>query len=332
MKIAINGFGRIGRVVCRIALDNKINVVVINDAHGVESAAYLLKHDSIYGRYAKEVKIDKNDLIVGGKRIKVIGEREITKLPWKKLGVDVVVESTGVFRDRENASVHLQNGAKYVLITAPADNPDITIVPGVNHQKLKKEHKIISVASCTTNCLLPVVKVLNDNFGINRGLMTTVHAYTNDQAVHDEWHKKPRRGRAAGLNMIPTTTGAAESIIAVLPELAGRINGLAVRVPVACGSLVDLVAELNCEFDAVQINNVFKKAEQKEMKGILEYSEEELVSSDIIGNPHSAIVDGKCTQVDGNLVKVLAWYDNEFGYSCRVVEVINMVKKWCGIF
>lgn len=329
MRIAINGFGRIGRIVLKIALDNRLNVVAINDPHGAESAAYLLKHDSVYGKYNRKVEVDNGDLIVDGKRIKVLMERDIEKLPWHDLKIDVVIESTGIFTEREKAIVHLKNGAYYVLITAPAENPDITVVPGVNHFKLSKNLRIISLASCTTNCLTPIAKVLNDKFGIRRALMTTVHAYTNDQAVHDDAHRKFRRGRAAGLNIIPTTTGAAEAITAVLPELEGRINGLAVRVPVACGSLVDLVAELNSFQEVKTINETFKNAAKKQMKGIIEYSEEELVSSDIIGNSHSAIFDSLCTQIDGNLVKILAWYDNEFGYSCRVVDVIKMIKKWC---
>lgn len=331
MKVAINGFGRIGRAVLKLALERNIEVVAINDVHGAEVAAYLLKHDSIYGRYDQEVKFDKDFLYVGKKKIKVISERELTKLPWKQLKTDVVIESTGVFTNPKDAAGHLQAGAKYVLITAPAkDNrPDLTVVPGVNHQLLKKEHKIISVASCTTNCLSPIVKVLNDNFKIKRALMTTAHAYTNDQVIHDSFHKKFRRGRAAATNIIPTSTGAAEAIDEIFPELHGKINGLALRVPVPVGSLVDLVAELEKPADEKAINAAFKKSAQKELKGILEYSEEELVSTDVISNPHSAVLDSLSTQVSGNLAKVLAWYDNEFGYSNRVVDVVQMLKKWC---
>ena len=329
MKVAINGFGRIGRVFARIALDRGVNIVAVNDVHGIEGAAYLLKHDSIYGRYGKKIEIEGDNLIVGGKEIKILGERDPLKLPWKKLGVDIVVESTGVFRKPSEAAMHLKAGAKKVLITAPCKDgkPDLTIVPGVNQDKLKKEHKIISVASCTTNCFVPMVKILHDKFKIKRALMTTVHAYTNDQALHDESHDRPRRGRAAGLNIVPTTTGAAESVVEVMPELLGRINGLAVRVPVAVGSLVDLVAELDGEFSVEDINSAFKKAANGPMKGIVEYSEEELVSSDVIGNAHSTVFDSKLTQVDGNLVKTLAWYDNEFGYSNRVVDVLKMLEK-----
>ena len=327
MNIAINGFGRIGRAVFKIALQNKINVVAINDLMGVENIAYLLKYDSVYGRYEGKIKTKKNSIIVNNKKIKILNEKDPSNLPWDKLKVDIVVESTGFFTDREGASKHLQAGAKKVIITAPAEEPDITIVPGVNHKKLKKNHKIISVASCTTNCLVPVVKVLNDKFGIKRALMTTVHAYTNDQVIQDSPHKKIRRGRAAAINMIPTTTGAAKSVIEILPELLGKINGLAIRVPIACGSLVDLVVELKKKFTVNKINNTFKKAAKNELKGILEYSECNLVSSDIIGNPNSAVIDGLSTQVSGNLVKVLAWYDNEYGYSCRVIDVIKMLKQ-----
>ncbi len=330
MNIAINGFGRIGRVVARILFDKGLNLVAVNDLHGAEDAAYLLKHDSIYGVYSKNVKARGDFIVVGNKKVKVLSEKEPAKLPWKQLKVDVVIESTGVFTDPKDAAQHIASGAKYVLVTAPCkkNKPDLTIVPGVNHNKLKKEHKIISVASCTTNCLVPMVKVLHENFKIKRALMTTVHAYTNDQNLHDNSHKKTRRGRAAALNIVPTTTGAAESVVEIMPALLGKINGLAVRVPVACGSLVDLVAEVDGHFSVSQINSAFKKAAQKELKGILEYSEEELVSSDVINNSCSAVFDSLCTQADGNLIKVLGWYDNEFGYSSRVVDVVKMLSKW----
>jgi len=329
MKIAINGFGRIGRLVFRIALDRGYDVVAINDVHGAKDAEYLLKYDSVYGRYDEEVIIKGDNLIVGKKKIKVLSERDPTLLPWKKLGVDIVIESTGAFREKEKCMIHINSGAKYVLLTAPCkDDPDYTVVPGVNHAGMNKKQKIISVASCTTNCLVPMLKVLNDKFGISRALMTTIHSYTSDQGLHDSYHKNPRRGRAAALNIVPTTTGAAKSVVKVLPELLGKINGLAVRVPVAVGSLVDLVAELNGEFDAKTINDEFKKVAESSLKGIMEYSEEEIVSSDIVGNSHSTIIDGLSTQVDGNLVKVLAWYDNEYGYSNRVCDVIGIVKKW----
>jgi len=328
MNIAINGFGRIGRIILKIALESKLKIIAINDVHRAEYAAYLLKYDSIYGKYEGNVSFSGEFLIVNGKKIKVISERDPAQVNWKTMGVDIVVESTGVFTDRDSTSKHLTSGAKYVVVTAPAKQPDITIVPGVNHKNLKREHKIISVASCTTNCLVPMLKVLNESFGIERGLVTTVHAYTNDQMLHDSFHKKKRRGRAAGLNLVPTSTGAAEAVADVMPELAGRVNGLAVRAPVACGSLVDLVAELKGEVPVEMVNAAFKKYSLSMLKGILEYSEDELVSSDVIGNPSSSVFDSLSTQVDGNLIKVLAWYDNEFGYSNRVVDVLKMVNKF----
>jgi len=326
MNIAINGFGRIGRAVFKLALENKIKVVAINDIHGSKDAEYLLKYDSVYGRFKGKIKAKRNSLVVNGKSVKVLSERDPGLLPWKELKVDVVVESTGVFRDREGASKHLEAGAKKVLISAPAKNPDFTVVLGVNHKKLNKNHKIISVASCTTNCLAPVVKVLNDKFGIKRALMTTVHAYTNDQVTQDSPHKKVRRGRAAALNMIPTTTGASKAVTEVIPQLKGKIEGVAVRVPVACGSLVDLSVELKKKTTADKLNRVLKKAARSKMKGVLEYTEDEIVSSDIIENPHSSIVDGLSTKAMDNFVKVFAWYDNEYGYSCRMIDVIKMLK------
>jgi len=328
VRIAINGFGRIGRAVTKILIDNGLNIVAVNDIHGVKDAQYLLQHDSVYGMYDKEVKIEGENLLVDGKEIKVLKEKNPLKLPWKKMGVDIVIESTGVFTDKKGAGQHIKSGAKYVLVTAPCDDCDVTIVPGVNSEKLNfKKHKIISIASCTTNCVSPLAMILNKEFGIKRAMMTTVHAYTNDQAVEDESHKKARRGRAAGLNIIPTTTGATEAVEKVLPELRGKLAGLAVRVPVAVGSLVDLVVEAKKKVSVKKINNVLKKASVGKLTGIMLYSEDELVSSDIIGNSHSCIVDGLSTQVDGNLVKVLGWYDNEFGYSCRVSDVVGMVES-----
>jgi glyceraldehyde-3-phosphate dehydrogenase type I len=328
MRIAINGFGRIGRLIFRIAFDRGANIVAINDLHGAENSAYLLKHDTVYGRYNRKISAKDGNLIVDGKRIRVLSERDPYKLPWKKLGVDLVVESTGVFRDRLGASSHLGNGVKYVIITAPANDPDITVVPGVNHAKLKKNHRIVSVASCTTNCLVPMVKVLHDKFQVQRAFFTTAHAYTNDQALHDSSHKKHRRGRAAAQNMVPTTTGASKSVTEIMPELLGRINGLAVRVPVVVGSLVDLTVEVRKKASANRVNSVFKKAAEGKLKGIIEFSNEELVSSDIIANSHSCVFDSLLTQTTGNLVKVLAWYDNEWGYSNRVVDVMRIIKKW----
>lgn len=328
MKVAINGFGRIGRTVLRVCLERGIEVVAINDPHGIKDAEYLLKFDSIYGKYPKKVSVKGDCLIVGGNQIKIIQQRDIRKLNWEKFNVDIVIESTGVFTKPKDARVHLKKGVKYVLVTAPCKQgkPDLTLVPGVNDNKLNKKCKLISIASCTTNCLVPVVKVLNDGFKIQRALMTTIHAYTNDQTIQDAFHKKLRRGRAAAQNIIPTTTGASQSVVEVLPELLGKINGLAVRVPVEDGSLVDLVAEIKKKATVSQINKEFEKASKGKMKGILEYSKDELVSSDVIGNSHSAVIDSLSTQVNGNLVKVLAWYDNEYGYSCRVVDVIEKIK------
>ena len=329
MKVAINGLGRIGRPVLKICLERGIDVVAVNDLTDSETLAYLLKYDSVYGNYDKKVEAGKDFLKINGKRIQVFAEENPEKLPWKKLGVDVVIESTGFFEDE--ADKHIRAGAKKVIISSPSKKCDVTIVPGVNDEKLKKEHKIISMGSCTTNCLAPVAKVLNDNFGIVKGFMTTVHAYTNDQKILDVPHKKHRRGRGAGINIIPTTSGATISVAEAIPELKGKMDGLALRVPVACGSIVDFVAELNKKVTKEQINNAFKKAASGKMKGILQYTEDEIVSSDIIKNPNTSIVDSLSTQVlgdgkSGNLVKVLSWYDNEYAYSCKVVDLIKMLK------
>lgn len=325
MKVAINGLGRIGRPVLKICLKKGINVVAVNDLCDVKTIAYLLKYDSVYGNYDKKIEAGKDFLKINGKTIKVFSEENPEKLPWKKLGVDVVIESTGFFKDE--AYKHLKAGAKKVIISAPSKKCDVTIIPGVNEEKLKKEHKIISMGSCTTNCLAPVVKVLQDNFGIKKGFMTTVHAYTNDQKILDVPHKKLRRGRGAAVNIIPTTSGATTSVAEVIPELKGKINGLALRVPVACGSIVDFVAELNKNITAKQINDAFKKASNGKMKGILQYTEDEIVSSDIIGNPNTSIIDGLSTQlIDYNFVKVLAWYDNEYAYSCKIADLIEELK------
>lgn len=328
MNIAINGFGRIGRVIFRILKERGVNVTAINDPHGLESAEYLLKFDSVYGPFKGKVEKKDNNLIVDGKKIIVLSERDPLKLPWKQLKIDVVIESTGVFNEGNMASQHIIAGAKKVIITAPAKNVDAMIVPGVNLHNLHKMHNVISISSCTTNCLAPIVKVLNNYFGIERALMTTVHAYTNDQAIQDSEHKKLRRGRAGAANLIPTTTGAAHAVEEVLPELKGRLTGLAVRAPVICGSLVDLTAELRRNFTVDEINAIFKVESGKDMKGIIQYSEDELVSTDIIGTKYSAVFDSKSTQKSGNLVKVLAWYDNEYGYSNRVVDVVLMMKKF----
>jgi glyceraldehyde 3-phosphate dehydrogenase len=326
VKIAINGLGRIGRAVLKIALDKKLEVVALNDLASIESLVYLIKYDSVYGNYPGKVEGGKDFIKIDNKKIKVFSERDPEKLPWGELGVDVLVEATGIFTDREGASKHIKAGAKKVIISAPGKNPDITIVLGVNENQLKKEHKIISMASCTTNCLAPIVKVLNDNFKIEKGYMTTVHAYTNDQVILDIPHKKLRRGRAGAINLIPTTSGATTSVTEVIPELKGKLDGLAIRAPVPCGSITDFVAVLNKSVTREQVNEVLKKASQKELKGILFYSEDELVSSDIIRNPNSSIVDSILTQANGNMVKVLSWYDNEFGYSNRMVDLIKLLK------
>jgi len=327
MRIAINGFGRIGRTVFRIALENKVNIVAINDVHGIKDAEYLLKYDSVYGNFKGNIKAGKDFLKVNGKKILVFSEREPEKLPWKKLNIDVVIESTGVFKDKESASKHLIAGAKRVIISAPSKDADITIVPGVNEKALKKSHKVISMASCTTNCLAPLAKVLHDNFKIKRGFMTTVHAYTSDQNLIDSSHKKLRRGRSAAENIVPTSSGATEATAEAIPALKGKIDGVSLRVPVACGSIVDFVAELQKNVTIKKVNKALKKASKGKLKGILQYTEDEIVSSDIIGNPHSSIIDGLSTQIIGNnLVKVLSWYDNEYGYSYRMVDLIKKLK------
>jgi glyceraldehyde 3-phosphate dehydrogenase len=326
VKIAINGLGRIGRAFLKIALDKGLNVVAVNDLASIQSIVYLMKYDSVYGNYSENVEAGDGFIKINRRKIHVFSEKEPENLPWGDLGVDIVVECTGAFTDREGAGKHLWAGAKKVVISAPGENPDITVVLGVNEKELKKEHRIISMASCTTNCLAPIVKVLNDNFKIERGYMTTVHAYTNDQAILDVPHKKLRRGRAGAINLIPTTSGATSSVVEVIPELKGKLDGLAIRAPVACGSITDFVAVLGTPVTREQVNEVLKKASEKEMKGILQYSEDELVSSDIIKNPNSSIVDSILTQANGNLVKVLSWYDNEYGYSNRLVELVKLLR------
>jgi glyceraldehyde 3-phosphate dehydrogenase len=326
IKVAINGFGRIGRAIFKIALENKIDIVAINDLAEPKALAYLLKFDSVYGNYDKNVEFGKDFIKVENKKINIFAEKDPEKLPWKKLGVDIVIESTGVFTDREGAGKHIQAGAKKVIISAPGKNSDITIVLGVNEKELKKEHKIISMASCTTNCLAPIVKVLNDSFGVEKGYMTTVHAYTNDQVILDIPHKKLRRGRAGAINLIPTSSGATTSVAEVIPELKGKLDGLAIRAPVACGSIVDFVAILKEPVTKEQVNQTLKSAANGKMKGILQYSEDELVSSDIIKNSNSSIVDSILTQANGNIIKVLSWYDNEYGYSTRIVDLVKLLK------
>ena len=327
VKVAINGFGRIGRSVFRSALKKGIKVVAINDIHGVKDAEYLLKYDSVYGKYREKVSIKNNDLIVSGKKILVLSEREPEKLPWKKLGVDIVIESTGVFRDRVGAKKHLTAGAKKVIVTAPMkDKADITVVLGVNDKKLKKSDKIISIASCTTNSVSPILKILNDKIGIKKAFLTTVHAYTSSQALVDGSHKNPRRGRAAATNLVPTTTGATDAVVKALPEMKGKLDGIAIRAPVICGSISDLTIELKRQTSEKEINKLVKEESKKKYKGVVEYSEDEIVSSDVIGNSHSAIFDSLMTRVQGDLIKVLSWYDNEAGYSSRVVDVVKLLK------
>ena len=326
IALGINGFGRIGRLVFRAMMEkapDAFEVKAINDLTDAETLAHLLRYDSIHGRYPGKVEAKGDRLVVDGREILVVSEPDPAELPWGKLGVEVVLESTGRFREREQAEKHLQAGAKKVLISAPAKGEDVTIVLGVNDEMLKPEHTIVSNASCTTNSLAPMVKVLNDSFGIERGLMTTVHSYTNDQRILDFPHKDLRRARAAAMNIIPTTTGAAKAIGKVVPELDGKMNGLALRVPTPDGSVTDLVAVLKREVTADEVNEAFKKAAEGEMKGILEYCEDPIVSTDIIHNPASCIFDAGSTMVVGNLVKVLGWYDNEWGYSCRCVELLQ---------
>ena len=324
-NVAINGFGRIGRSILRIIVENDsdINVVAINDLGNYENLAYLLKHDSVMGILDRNVSVAGDKLIVDDRTIQLTSIKDPAELPWKEMDVDVVVESTGIFRDSESLNKHLDAGAKKVLLTVPPkDDIDATIVLGVNDGDLKPEDKIVSNASCTTNCLAPIAKVLDDNFGIISGLMTTVHAYTNDQALAETTHSDFRRGRSATQNIIPTSTGAAKAVGMVLPELNGKLDGMAMRVPVPDGSVVDLVVELEKKVSIDDINKAVKNAADNELNGILEYSEVPLVSTDILNNPHSSIYDASSTQLlEGNHVKVVCWYDNEWGYSNRVVDL-----------
>lgn len=329
-KIGINGFGRIGRNVFRASLaKNDVEIVAINDLTDAKTLAHLLKYDSVHGIFDAEVKAGDNCIYVNGKEIKVLAEMDPAKLPWGELGVEIVVESTGRFTQRDKAAAHLAAGAKKVIISAPAKEEDITIVMGVNQDKYEADkHHVISNASCTTNCLAPFAKVLNDNFGIKRGLMTTVHAYTNDQRILDLPHKDLRRARAAGQSIIPTTTGAARAVALVLPELKGKLNGFAMRVPTPNVSVVDLVAELEKPATAEEINAKLAEAAQGELKGVLGYCDEPLVSKDFNGNPNSSIVDALSTMViEGNMVKVVSWYDNEWGYSNRVLDLASYIAS-----
>jgi len=329
-KVAINGFGRIGRLFFRASVDQKdYEIVAVNDITSNQVLAHLLKYDSVFGKFGREVEVRENSIIVSGREIKALSEKNPENLPWRELGIDLVVESTGLFRKRDDAAKHLKAGAKKVIISAPATEPDITIVLGVNDEQYNHDqHHIISNASCTTNCVAPVVKVLHDNFKVTRGNMTTIHSYTNDQRILDLPHKDLRRARAAAQNIIPTTTGAAKAIGIVMPELAGKITGSAIRVPTPDVSLVDLVVDLEKATNADELKKLFRETAEKELKGILEYSDESLVSTDLIGNDYSSIVDGQfITDIDGDMIKILSWYDNEWGYSCRIRDLITKITK-----
>lgn len=335
MKVAINGFGRIGRLLYRAAIERKakIDFVAVNDITDAKTLAHLLKYDSVHGRFSADVQVNGNNLSVNGKELKILSQRDPAQLPWKDLGIYLAVESTGLFTDRDGATKHLTAGAKKVLISAPAKNPDATIVLGVNDETYDhKKHNLISNASCTTNCVAPVAKVLHENFGVQRALMMTAHAYTNDQRVTDLVHKDLRRARAAAVNIIPTTTGAAYAVGLVMPELAGKIDGISLRVPIPDVSIVDLTADLKKPATKEEINAAFKKAAEGSLKNILEYTEEPIVSSDVLHSPYSAVFDAPLTMVvDKDFVKVLAWYDNEWGFSCRMVEQIEMIGKKEGL-
>ncbi|MCX8030945.1 MAG: type I glyceraldehyde-3-phosphate dehydrogenase [Thermodesulfovibrionales bacterium] len=330
LRVAINGFGRIGRLFLRAAKGyNDLNIVAINDLTDAKSLSHLLKYDSVHRKFDAEVLSIDNSIIVDGKKIEVFSYTAPEKLPWRSLDVDIVIESTGRFTDRESAQKHLEAGAKRVIISAPAKNPDITVCMGVNEEKIDlSKHFIISNASCTTNCIAPVAKVIHDNFGIKRAFMTTIHSYTNDQRILDLPHKDLRRARAAAVSIIPTTTGAARAVGDVIPELKGKMDGLAFRVPTPDVSVVDFVADINKEASIKSVNDTFREVCDSQMKGIIQYTEEELVSSDYIGNPHSAIFDATLTDVINDyLIKVVAWYDNEWGYSCRIRDLAVFLSK-----
>ena len=331
-KVAINGFGRIGRLVARAILERPdcgLDLVSVNDLADAKANAWLFKHDSVHGKFPGDVSVDGNDIIVNGKRIQVTAERDPAKLPHAANGVELALECTGFFTDRAGGEKHIEAGAKRVLISAPAKGADLTVVYGVNDDKLTAEHKIVSNASCTTNCLAPVAKVLNDALGIERGLMTTVHAYTNDQKILDQIHSDLRRARAAGMNIIPTTTGAARAVGEVLPELKGKLDGSAIRVPVPDGSIVDLTFTPGRDTSREEVNQILKTASESDrLRGILVYSEDPLVSSDIVHTPASSTVDGLETAVlEGKLVRVVSWYDNEWGFSNRMVDTAHAMGK-----
>ena len=331
-RIGINGFGRIGRLVLRANEGRnagKVEVAAINDLTDAETNAHLLKYDTNYGRYPGEVEANNGDLVVDGRSIKVFSERDPAAIPWSEMGVDLVIESTGIFTDAEQAAGHLKGGAKKVIISAPAKGEDMTLVLGVNDDKYDPDkHNIISNASCTTNCFATMVKVLHDAFGIEHGLMSTIHSYTNDQAILDQRHGDLRRARAAAENIIPTSTGAARAVGLVLPELNGKLNGVAFRVPTSTGSITDFTAIVSKDVTIEEINEAYIKASEGRMKGILEYSDEPLVSSDYKGNPHSCIIDGLSTMVmEKRMVKVMGWYDNEWGYSCRTADLAALMAE-----
>ncbi|MBI2134324.1 type I glyceraldehyde-3-phosphate dehydrogenase [Candidatus Woesearchaeota archaeon] len=329
VRVAVNGFGRIGRMFLRAALnDKKLDVVAINDLTDANTLAYLFKYDSVHGVFPGKVASDKDAIVINGKRIKVLSVKEPEGLPWKDMKIDVVAECTGFFNNKAEASRHITAGAKKVLLSAPSkDGSTVTVVKGVNDKAISKSETVISNASCTTNSLAPVAMVLHRNFSIQKGFMTTIHAYTNDQRILDFPHKDLRRARAAAVNIIPTTTGAASALHEVIPELKGRLDGVSMRVPVACASVTDLVCELESKTSAGEINSAFKKAADSYLKGVLQYCEDPIVSSDIIGNPYSSVFDSLLTKViDGSLVKVVAWYDNEWGFSNRMVDVIKLMS------
>lgn len=329
-NVAINGFGRIGRLVLRAFINRypNVNVVAINDLTDAKTLAYLFKYDSIHKIFPGEISHTEDSIIVNGKKIRIYAEKDPEALPWKELGVDIVIESTGIFTSKEKASKHLKAGAKKVVLTAPAkDAIDATIVMGVNHQTLKSTDLIVSNASCTTNCLAPVAKVLHDKFGIKEGMMTTIHSYTNDQRILDLPHSDLRRARAAAMSMIPTSTGAAKAIGLVIPELSGKLDGVAIRVPTPDGSLVDLAVNTERPTTKEEVNAAMKEAAETYLKGFLMYSDEPIVSIDIVGNSHSSIFDAPTTYVKGSMVKIFSWYDNEWGYSCRVTDLVDYMSK-----
>lgn len=331
LKVGLSGFGRIGRDVLRVYFEDNVkefDLVAINASGNLEDLALLFKYDSMYGKFNGTIETYEGGFVINGKKIPVVAHRDPAEIPWGELGVDLVIDSTGAFKDKADLEKHIQAGAKKVMITAPAKNEDITIVMGVNdHLYDAEKHNVISNASCTTNCLAPVAKVILDKFGVKKGLMTTIHAYTNDQQILDKRHKDPRRARAAAENIVPTTTGAAKAVALVLPELKGKLNGFSVRVPVPTVSMVDVVFEVERSTTAEEVNQVLKEASENELKGILGYSEEPLVSRDYVGDPRSSIVDSLSTMVIDNMVKVISWYDNEWGYSTRVVDLAKLIAE-----